>query len=627
MRLPGPSKSIVRVEFGQLAGLRDNSSMQRRALDHHEKSAAHCKAAGQVVQSVAGAPQSTPSADQFKKVLDHARKHQIGEGIAVVGGQKKCRKMLWCLAESSRHFKRQLWLAKKGEPLLCSSTIFQDTRKGILSVRGTCANSRTERWLGHLGTLDVAKEYSLDAVGLMKGLDAIIKDFCTPCLRPPHLDKEHVPQTDISLYETVKSSIETFVSDSAGDEVRAGHMLAGQSTTDLYMPKFRHLKVVVRDKPHATRRNLSRGWKADSFLDETAFRFLFAPDSPTRLIQNSQVFQGYFAGNIRRISPGTAAVKVQEHVKDLGFAPHRFESACKPLTRIVLLWPAFIATVVQIAQERKQEAAGRSASNFLAWLTPERCLQLGMLADAAIENLELTRMLDWQGFPVEELPSQILGFRDRLRGLFQATPAVCWSTGCTEQMMQRLQKAMIFVFPGPGGRQQTNSLGKPSDLIVAACLSRMSHWVTLCEATLSAEFPHFETQQCFSLFNVKNVEGNPPERAVRTNVISRLQAAFHEADRPVAGEEFQRIWHVAKRICNEEGLSSVESWRKAVQDLCRLRKPQADALMPLLVRYWAAGASTSGVEQSFSRAQALCEGLQLIGHINDVMEASPVFIL
>ena len=83
---------------------------------------------------------------------------------------------------------------------------------------------------------------------------------------------------------------------------------------------------------------------------------------------------------------------------------------------------------------------------------------------------------------------------------------------------------------------------------------------------------------------------------------------------------------MAKRICNEEGLSSVDSWRKALQDLGRLRKPQADALMPLLVRYWAAGASTSGVEQSFSRA-ALCEGLQLIGHINDVMEASPLFFL
>ena len=39
------------------------------------------------------------------------------------------------------------------------------------------------------------------------------------------------------------------------------------------------------------------------------------------------------------------------------------------------------------------------------------------------------------------------------------------------------------------------------------------------------------------------------------------------------------------------------------------------------VRYWAAGASTSGVEQSFSRGKKLFDHLQLLPHVNDVMQA------
>ena len=85
----------------------------------------------------------------------------------------------------------------------------------------------------------------------------------------------------------------------------------------------------------------------------------------------------------------------------------------------------------------------------------------------------------------------------------------------------------------------------------------MAHWVTLCEATIRAEFPHFETQQAFSIFNVKDVEGNPPDRVLRTICLSRLLRAFQEPDNDVAGEEFQRVWHVALRIC---ALSQVDGY-------------------------------------------------------------------
>ena len=605
-----------------LCKVTSHASLQRRSLDLHENTPAHQKAVGQSTLGDTDGTATTPSFEQFKLVYRHAIKHPVGEGISAVGGQKKVRKMLWCLSEANRHRKRKLWMSIGKESGLCSTTVFQDVRQGMLCVRFTAANSRTDRILGHMGTVNIARDHSLDAVGLMKGLDEVVKHFCTPNLCPPHLDRQHDPAVDSDLRDTVAKSIETFCSDAASDEIRAGHMLAGQSTTALYLPRFQNLKIVCRDKPHATRRNLSRGWRCDPFLHEVAGRFVFNPDSPTRLIQNSDVFKGYFETNIKRMDPSISAVQVRQHISDLGFAAHRFESASKPMMRLVLFWPACLATLVQISWERKGEEAGKSAISFLNWLTTEKCLQLGMLADAALENIELTRLVDWQNFPLEQLPANLLAFRDRLRALFKAAPPACLSTGCTEVMLSFLRKPTCVVFPGPGGRQETKDIGAPSDAVINSCLSRMGHWVKICEATVKAEFPHFETQQAFSIFNVKDVDGNPPERATRTDLLSQLQRAFHEQDDAEAGVQLERLWHVAKRICSEEGMSSADAWRKAIEDVSRLRKgPAYKALLPLLVRFWAAGASTSGVEQSFSRARSLCDGLQLVSHINDTMEA------
>ena len=43
--------------------------------------------------------------------------------------------------------------------------------------------------------------------------------------------------------------------------------------------------------------------------------------------------------------------------------------------------------------------------------------------------------------------------------------------------------------------------------------------------------------------------------------------------------------------------------------------------MPVVVRFLASGGSTSGVEQSFCQAEKLYDNLQLISHVNDVVEA------
>eukprot|EP00434_Breviolum_minutum_P041240 symbB.v1.2.036683.t1/scaffold5231.1/size29550/3 len=628
--------SICREAFGNTAAQKSTSAggswrrlavtsyhaLQVRPLEDHADSKNHVQA----MKLDPSCPETSPSIEHFKKLLKHMKKSPIGtDGFSEVGGQKKCRKMAWAIAEASRQLKREVWLKKTGldgTPLVTSATLFQDARHGRLSVRCTVATSAGERISGHIGTVNLGE--SADATSLMEATMSVLQMFCTPSFHPPHVEAPQVVSMDSDLFARVKNSIECFVSDSASDELRSGFMLAGQSTTTAYLPKLPSLKVVMRDRPHATRRCISRNWRADPFLQEVADAFLFAADSPVRLVCNSHIFKSWFANNIQRLEASMSAVKSHAHVKDLGFAPHRFESAAKPLSRVVLFFHPFLQTLSRIAAERKNEESGRAALRFLRWLNCERCLQLAMLGDCATETLELTRLVDYEGFPVDELPCQILSFRDRIRTLFTGDSPACLATGLTAHMRKILQKPFCITVSWNAGLE-TFHIGQPqmSEVLVQSCCQRMAAWVRLTEQTLATEFPSFEVHQSFSIFSVAGL-GRPTDSGVHLSTsshLSKLLHAFKLPDVPACSQQLQRLWFVARRSADDEKVESVEAWRRAAKQVSRTwSRMQISAALPLLVRFWAAGGSTSGVEQAFSRAKSLTDNLQIIGHVNDVME-------
>lgn len=597
--------------------------MQIRALELHDKSKEHQRA----LQLDSSTSEHSPPAEHFLRLLKHMQKSPIGaDGLSEVGGQKKCRKMAWALAEALRQKKRAVWTATKGldgKPPVISSTIYQDARKGRLSVRYTVATSGGERQSGHLGTVDLGE--SADSISLMKSTDAILKMFATPYFAPPHVEKPMAqPTLDPHLHSRLVNSIEAFISDSASDELRAGFMLAGQSTTSVYSPKLPELKMVFRDRPHATRRNLSRNWKADAFISEVADMFLFNADSPIKMIQNSSIFQNWFASNIQRLDSACDKVKAHKHVRNLHFAAHRFESIAAPLSRLVLFFPAVIQTVAQIARERKSGDEGKAAVKFLRWVNFERCMQVAMMTDAVTENLQLTRLVDFEGMPVDSFPGQILAFRDSIRTLFLGQNPGCLHAGFTSHMIAVLKRPFTITLGDNGAADMIRVGGSTSDVAMQNCLQRMGAWVKLTEQTLETEFPAFEVSQCFSIFAVKGANA-PSENGVhlaRSSQLSRLLKAFKLPDTPECGRQMQKLWHVARRIANEEGLESVEAWLHAAKHVQRTwSKMDISSILPLLTRFWAAGGSTSGVEQAFSRAKSLTDSLLILTHVNDVMEA------
>jgi len=145
------------------------------------------------------------------------------------------------------------------------------------------------------------------------------------------------------------------------------------------------------------------------------------------------------------------------------------------------------------------------------------------------------------------------------------------------------------------------------------------------EATIDAEFPHMEVIQAFGMFNVEGEVSMTPEwRKDCARKLSRLQKAFGlvDDDRGEVLDQFERLWYVARRVALDEGINSVEAWLEAARKATRtISHMDLGGLMHVLVRFFSAGGSTSGVEQSFTQAKKLYDHLQLVPHVNDVMEA------
>ena len=408
----------------QTLSITTRDALKQRSLQRHAKTARHLAAAKAMLAKAnlrgIGAPEedaAAPPLAVFAKVVAHLRKHPLGrEGVPGIAGRDKARLLSWCVAEAHREVKRRLWSEADG-PVV--STIFQDARHGQLTVRFTAASLQPlRRCAGHLGTVNLAADFSFDSLGIQAGTLAAINKLCTKRPAPRNQAAELV--ADDVVLQRVRQSVEAFVSDAAADEIRAGFMMAGQTVRCEVSNVLPSLRIVLRDKPHASRRLLSRLWKADPFLHAVHSMFVWDEKSPTKLIQNSQQFSAWFQKNISALELHLKAVATpHRRVKDMRFAGHRFDSSQMALARCVLYFPAVITTMAQVVQTRPGTSTEAKAVNeFFQQLDPEKALQMAMLADAGEEHCTLMRLLDYEGFPADDLSYNLSAFVDRVGALF-----------------------------------------------------------------------------------------------------------------------------------------------------------------------------------------------------------------
>ena len=174
--------------------------------------------------------------------------------------------------------------------------------------------------------------------------------------------------------------------------------------------------------------------------------------------------------------------------------------------------------------------------------------------------------------------------------------------GYTSLMLKTLSKPIVWTVKGKL-RSIGFSRGVPDD-IKERCLKRMGCWVVLAKAVARAEFPSFEIVNALSVFNLSN-----PKSLDHKTKIERIAKAI---GKPVSSLEmqFDDVYPRAKSLAGISNKDSPDAnkdgWRIAVERLNSTKTLKAchptDVLKDALVLYKLFGPSSSGVEQSFSKA-------------------------
>ena len=130
----------------------------------------------------------------------------------------------------------------------------------------------------------------------------------------------------------------------------------------------------------------------------------------------------------------------------MSLALHCFDSTAKPFTRCVVFFEAVLATAQSIADERKHQTEGKEAAAFLASVSVEECLTLGLLADAGEESLVLTRYLDSEQYEKATLQVELCNFLARIKSLF--VKKQCWQieTSYSRLMLTFLMEPRTLFF-------------------------------------------------------------------------------------------------------------------------------------------------------------------------------------
>jgi len=117
--------------------------------------------------------------------------------------QKDC-KMVWCVAKARRNIKQRM---RRGQGLKAtiSTCIFQDGHGGKLHVRIRAASSTGACFSGFLPDVDLAHQFSLDALGVQRATMHAIQRSCTPHSSLPYLTVLHLAsELDEDLQEQAK---------------------------------------------------------------------------------------------------------------------------------------------------------------------------------------------------------------------------------------------------------------------------------------------------------------------------------------------------------------------------------------------------------------------------------------
>ncbi len=365
--------------------------------------------------------------------------------------------------------------------------------------------------------------------------------------------------------------------------------------------------AVTAGAPRLLIRVLARPWATDDFCSTIHRHFVDKPKSLSKLLTYSPYAQELYVANRKRCGD---AVNISSRIKDFCYAPQRFCSQAKTLCRLVITLDASLATAAQVLTARGPTSdEGRACLEMLQFTNEEVIVQLGMLADMAMQVHSLVRECDDREADESELPGDFSSQDLVLRRLF--IEGLCVDLpGLTRIAIDTLRKPRTYVLRG-GATKTLGSTGGPDPDVIAKCLVRMAALVALASKTRSAEFPDFELLAAFRVFALsqracsgrRGRESADDRRLCLERLAACVQVSSHDLIM-----QYQRHEPCAASFYSRTTCSNVEAWAQAVERLGKRDRGGSSALLPVLIRFAAWGASSCEVERNFAKTSSLRAG-------------------
>ena len=567
---------------------------------------------------------AAPSEDSFTAVWQALGSSSTGSSAKIVNqSSRKATTMEWCLWEALRDSER-LALAQASTIALA-----MDERKGrLLMSFAACSGKGLDVTTGFLGQLQHQGMNSVEVAGCVR---KAVRRLCTRRRPHPGMNRSRAkPALAARAERLMLRRIEMITADGAANEQLALKLLHPMSARTLgpkrsaaqaqdpsaKVGKLPGLKLILRDKAHASRRLTERTFRADPVLQRICDVLLFNKHSIAKLLRFSEPFSKIFHEEVGRQTREGNAAALRGQVKNLSFAKQRFDSTAKPLGRCLWNLDALISTCHIIQETRGVRTdAGKSCAQFIALLNEEVVVQLGMLADASDECLVLTRFFDQGMFELANMSTEVLGFKRRLDALF-GEAETCLETGFTSLALKHLERPRMLR-EAKGRHRSIGGLAMPAILDIARgkCLPRMKAWRRLALEVVDTEFPDYELLGAFSAFCLQPAGAHARHRAPQeanawvANSLGRLADAFG-VDKALLTEQFQDLRRIAQTEQDQRPDEPTAcSWQRALHKTQAVRHSAArwpvTALLPVLQRFVVCPGSTSGIEHAFSKFKRL----------------------
>ena len=429
----------------------------------------------------------------------------------------------------------------------------------------------------------------------------ILEEFATPfhglprsCCAPE--DQDPGDQKPRAVQDTLREKVHSG-SDAAASVLLSGEMLRGrrvEAKSGAATADFPNVRVVGRDAAHASTRLLRRPLCHHDVLKTVVAEFVTGCDSFAQKVFHSNIFSGW-----RR----TALAREEDDSESefrtgnsMAAAKHRFGSYALPMGRICRNVAAMLAVLHRVDAMRGDKSGW--ASQTLKHLTGKKLLLLAMAADAAHCCLDFTRFADQEGVDIACLNAKVAQLGRSVRALFVNGEVLRLPT-FTMDMLAILEKGELTVMADGCARELAVTEHDKQYALKVMC-----EWVETVEAAVEAEFPSWHLISCFAVFNLeaRRAEDQEDKDSVK-KCLQKLSQAF-KVKPALLEQQYVSLLPLAEALHKEGYFQNRAAWVEAfarVQQRRAAQRQDCEALLPVLSAYLAWSASTSGVEQLFSK--------------------------